>query len=94
MTEILSRTEMLLDKCNILVCLFPPLWDNFVHGFVLFFLFFRNLAKSQQRLVKLGNALDKVDREVAEMRKRYALQCFCHDYKQSQLPSDVVFLVA
>ena len=32
---------------------------------------FRNLAKSQQRLVKLGNALDKVDREVAEMRKRY-----------------------
>lgn len=38
-----------------------------------FFLFFRNLAKSQQRLVKLGNALDKVDREVAEMRKRYAL---------------------
>ena len=30
----------------------------------------RNLAKSQQRLVKLGNALDKVDREVAEMRKR------------------------
>ena len=41
--------------------------------FVLFFLFFRNLAKSQQRLVKLGNALDKVDREVAEMRKRYEL---------------------
>lgn len=37
------------------------------------FFFFRNLAKSQQRLVKLGNALDKVDREVAEMRKRYAL---------------------
>ena len=30
----------------------------------------RNLGKSQQRLVKLGNALDKVDREVAEMRKR------------------------
>ena len=48
--------------------------DIFVCLFVcLFFLFFRNLAKSQQRLVKLGNALDKVDREVAEMRKRYAL---------------------
>lgn len=41
--------------------------------FILFFLFFRNLAKSQQRLVKLGNALDKVDREVAEMRKRYEI---------------------
>jgi len=40
---------------------------------ILFFLFFRNLAKSQQRLVKLGNALDKVDREVAEMRKRYEI---------------------
>ena len=37
------------------------------------FFFLRNLAKSQQRLVKLGNALDKVDREVAEMRKRCGL---------------------
>ncbi|KAM7436007.1 Cytoplasmic dynein 2 heavy chain 1 [Porites harrisoni] len=34
----------------------------------------KNLAKSQQRLVKLGNALDKVDREVAEMRKRFELR--------------------
>lgn len=66
---------MLLDKSDIFMCLFPRLWDDFIHGFcfVLFFFFFRNLAKSQQRLVKLGNALDKVDREVAEMRKRYAL---------------------
>ncbi|XP_074620352.1 cytoplasmic dynein 2 heavy chain 1-like [Acropora palmata] len=34
----------------------------------------KNLGKSQQRLVKLGNALDKVDREVAEMRKRFELR--------------------
>lgn len=30
----------------------------------------RNLLKSQQRLEKLGHALEKVDREVAEMRRR------------------------
>lgn len=48
---------------------------------LLSFFFFRNLAKSQQRLVKLGNALDKVDREVAEMRKRYELAAVVH--KQS-----------
>ena len=48
---------------------------------------FRNLAKSQQRLVKLGNALDKVDREVAEMRKRYELA------SQSETAYDSSFVV-
>ncbi|EDO38992.1 predicted protein [Nematostella vectensis] len=34
----------------------------------------RNLDKSQQRLEKLGRALDKVDHEVAEMRNRFELR--------------------
>ena len=62
------------ERTNPLVVNFKPMYSRTL------FLFFkkhtvcldlsRNLAKSQQRLVKLGNALDKVDREVAEMRKR------------------------
>ena len=81
---------MFLDKTNIFMCLFPRLWDDFFRGFK-FFLFFRNLAKSQQRLVKLGNALDKVDREVAEMRKRYALTAVMTT-KRFHLPSDACCL--
>lgn len=75
MTEIPSRIEMLLDKSAYSCVYFLVYGTILFMAFVLFcfFFFFRNLAKSQQRLVKLGNALDKVDREVAEMRKRYAL---------------------
>ena len=62
--------------------------------FVLFFVLFRNLAKSQQRLVKLGNALDKVDREVAEMRKRYALTAVMTTNDSIFQVMHVVFLVA